>query len=314
MDHPMNDATDDPTDDLMQPNGVNGLTGEYLLPAVSPHELAATIRGEEYTSADAKRLQHLDQQTSGDHLGLPFDIDPSDPARAGWGVVFAADATPEVRAALEPLIEHRRAQVGDDERVAILEFDGSSTWADWLARHGVAPGNIDPTKVPYYLLLVGSPTRIPFRMQYLLDVEYCVGRLDFDDPLDYRRYADSVIAAESGSVAGRDRTVQFFGTRHRGDRATIMSANSLVSPLAEGDGAVAASLPPHAIGDDEHPRHLGDHQRGERPVWNTGRQIPHQNRTRLHFSFLSCFLPCERVQSTRFARPMFLYSQHFARR
>ena len=56
-----------------------------------------------------------------------------------------------------------------------------------------------PAKLPYYVMLVGSPEQIPFEFQYLLGVEYAVGRLSFDDATDYARYANSTIAYESGA-------------------------------------------------------------------------------------------------------------------
>ena len=92
-----------------------------------------------------------------------------------------------------------------------------------------------PTKVPYYVTLVGGPDAIPFDFQYLLDVEYAVGRLAFDTPDLYRVYAEGVAAYETAAAGPRNtKEVVYWGTRHPGDRSTQMSADSLIRPLAEG--------------------------------------------------------------------------------
>jgi hypothetical protein len=138
-----------------------------------------------------------------------------------------------VKAALQPLIDHRAAHVAAD-RLKLLEYRPGESRQRWLARHGVAAGNVDPARVPYYLLIVGSPSRIPFGFCRELALEYAVGLLTFDAPADYAAYAAGVLAVERREVAPRSRRVTFFAPRHDFDAATQLSADRLVKPLAEG--------------------------------------------------------------------------------
>ncbi|MFO0798038.1 MAG: hypothetical protein U0804_11205 [Gemmataceae bacterium] len=104
-----------------------------------------------------------------------MDVDPTNVARAGWAVVLPAAAPPELLAAVQPLIDHRKKGVPPD-RCKLLQYRPGEGMKPWLARHSIAPGTVDPRKVPYYVTLVGGPTDIPFDFQYLIDVEYAVGR------------------------------------------------------------------------------------------------------------------------------------------
>ena len=145
--------------------------------------------------------------------------------KAGWAIVFGAAPASSVRDAL-PLIEHRRKQAG--RLLKELDYNGEQL-RDWLGKQGVSPGNMKPAKLPYYVMLVGSPEQIPFEFQYLLGVEYAVGHLSFDDATDYARYASSTIAYESGATFPRPQIS--YGTRHRADDATKLSATFLIDPL-----------------------------------------------------------------------------------
>ncbi len=169
-------------------------------------------------------------------------VDPTDLAQAGWGVIYPYEdprQPPRVQAiqeALQPLLDLRRSQAGQYFKV----YEGgdgyrpNDTAAKFVARHGARvsdPG--DPEKLPYYLLIVGSPEEIPFHFQYQLDVQYAVGRIDFGDDLAaYAHYARNVVAAEAGGRRLAQR-VAFFGVSHAGDPATRMSAERLVEPLSQ---------------------------------------------------------------------------------
>jgi hypothetical protein len=177
------------------------------------------------------------------HLVLIEGLDPKDLAQAGWGVIFAPGVDPAVRQALAPLLEHRHAQAGGAwPRGRFRVFDGPDGYRpgesshEFLARHGLGPGPVDPARgVPYYLLIVGTPGHIPYRFQYLLDVQFAVGRLAFDTVEEYAHYAHSVIAAETSTapVLSTQRTCTFFGVENEGDPTSQITTRALVAPLAD---------------------------------------------------------------------------------
>ena len=211
-------------------NGINPDTGDYVA-AVELDQLGPLLLA---VPGDERRARYLEMR--GDRsptFGLPFDVDPLDVAGAGWCAVFSVEEDDAVRAAIAPLLEHRQAQVKDD-RLKVLDHRPGEDFLSWLGRNGAHPGSPEPTRVPYYVLLVGPPTRIPFEFQYLLDGEYSVGRLAFDEPDQYRCYAESVIAYEQAPPVTTPPHAVFFGTNHLGDRATNMSASLLLEPLAAG--------------------------------------------------------------------------------
>jgi hypothetical protein len=221
-------------DDLIYANGIDGRTGEYLVRPLRPAELAERARRPSEDPEVERWLRLAWENISQPHLGIPFDVDPVEVAEAGWAVVVSTAETTDVATALAPLIEHRRRQAGP--RVRVLDHRPGETWTAWLGRHGVGPGSIDPDKVPYYLLVIGRPGLIPFSFQYLLDVEYAVGRLDFDDADGYRRYAEALVGYEEATAPPHGDAVVFFGTRHAFDGATQLSADRLVRPMADSFG------------------------------------------------------------------------------
>jgi hypothetical protein len=212
-------------------NGVNGLTGEYLVPPMDASDAAALARRPPVESEAADWSAQAGRDRAKDKLGLPFWIDPTDVAQAGWAVVYSSEEGPEVKEALAPLIAHRREKAGD--LLKVIDYQPAGSWQEWMDARGIGAGTVDPRTLPYYVLLIGPPTGIPFQFQSLLDIDRAVGRLDLDAPADYGRYAESLVAHETGQGPARDRTVTFFSTTH--DDATRLSAERLVAPLAGGD-------------------------------------------------------------------------------
>ncbi|HKR65242.1 MAG TPA: hypothetical protein VJZ00_16035 [Thermoanaerobaculia bacterium] len=206
------------SDEGLAMNGVDGASGEYLEP---PRALDAFLQ-----HIEAQRNAHLTARVDAEAgtYGLPPDVNPLDLREAGWALVTHADE-PEIRDALAPLIEHRRTM---SDRVRLLTYSGQTS-SRWLAEQGVGVSDLLPSIVPYYLLIAGNSSRIPFRFVHELGVDYAVGRLELDTADDYRRYAEQLIAHESR--APRDQhTVEVFGPRH--DPATKLSADRLLTPLA----------------------------------------------------------------------------------
>ena len=158
-------------------------------------------------------------------------VDSLSLASSGWGVVFPKDLSSEIRENLQPLLDHRRRQATrwNEEFYKELVFESGDTKQRFTSRYEVMHGPVDPARgLPYYLMIVGGPKEIPYSFQYLLDVPFAVGRLYFDNPEDYGRYARSVIEAERGHHQLRPE-MTFFSVA--GDKITTVMADRFVDPL-----------------------------------------------------------------------------------
>lgn len=229
--------------DKLIANGINGVTGNYDFAPVTVGDLAQSLKGAPPTEAAPEHIVARGRKLRETPFSraLPWGVEPHDLKRAGWAIVLPKDIDPKVREKLGPLIEHRRAQVGDKDRVKELDYFPTEDASGWLARHGVTWGNISPTQVPYYLLWVGPPDLMSFEVSHEIDSDYCLGRLDFETADEYGRYAESVVAYEKAAAVRNTREAAFFGVRHPFDPATQMSADWLVTLLADGRPASGAT-------------------------------------------------------------------------
>lgn len=220
-------------------NGIDGTTGKYLLPPLTPAEVAAIGLREKNDPKVLARLkawvEDHEVEESAERRKRIFDGNPKDLAETGWGVVFASDVKPKTKEALSKLLDHREGEATKNNKsyFKVFHHQPGQTAAEFLRDNGVRPdAAADPDRgVPYHLLLVGSPESLPYQFQYELDVTYAVGRIHFESDDDYRTYAHSVVAAEGR--ARLPRRVALFGVKNGTDPATGQTADRLIAPLGE---------------------------------------------------------------------------------
>ncbi|TLN17674.1 hypothetical protein FDZ74_07325, partial [bacterium] len=114
-------------------NGINAATGDYF---TRPMTVKQVVR-QALRERDRRIPIFLRAVWGAEHLGP--EPDWSEPAEAGWAVVFHQAEDPRVREALQPLIDHRRGQI-DPARVRVLEYQEGESKQEWLARYGISAG------------------------------------------------------------------------------------------------------------------------------------------------------------------------------
>lgn len=132
--------------------------------------------------------------------------------RVGWGLVVPDrdDVSPIERARgidlSEPLQDLVRSRGdasilrwrSDVHEGRLRRYDANGKPADLLLTG--ARGSGGPSSIPYYLLIAASPKQIPWHVQYLLQADAFVGRIDLhDDAL--ARYVDALMSDWSGCAA-----------------------------------------------------------------------------------------------------------------
>lgn len=221
-------------------NGVSGIDGSYPFPRTTVADLAALARGEKLERRFLDKLKMWLDDFLSPGRGSEDEFDPSHLKSAGWGVIFSRDSDPRIREALRPLLDWRQGQAAALDEKRYRELWGENGYAhgesiyDFLYRHDAEFGTVDPSQMPYYLLLVGGPDEIPFSFQYDLDVLYAIGRLDLRSPKEYASYAESVVAAEKARATfspKAENRMSFFCPNNP-DNVSLRLRQELVGGLA----------------------------------------------------------------------------------
>ncbi len=230
------DTTSADSDDLVYFNGIDAETGQYGVKPQTIDEIAQLARA----NPQVDPMRALRGETEMRSFGLPPGVDYEKLAQAGWGIICHENAPADVKTALKPLIDKRAREAGSLFKT--LDYRTGEQVRDWYRRYEIRPGSVDPEVVPYYLLIVGPPEGIPFEFQYLLGVDYAVGRVSFGSADGYARYAKSVAAYETASAIQSAKQIAYWGTRHLGDGATKLSSSLLIDPLANGNPTLPGRL------------------------------------------------------------------------
>ena len=199
-------------------NGIDAERGGYFEPPMAEADVLHRLAG---------RLPAPDAIT-----GVRLDVCPDSLAEAGWGIVWPGEVDPEIEQALAPLLDLRRAQTAEAGPGRFFSFHyRGETGEAFLSQHGASlGGTVKPETFPYYLLLVGEPSEIPFNFQHRLGQSHLVGRLCFDAPEAYGWYAANAVTAERGDFVRPKRAV-VFGVHHPDDPPTDSSLAHLVRPV-----------------------------------------------------------------------------------
>lgn len=201
---------------LLYLNGLDATTGRPLIDPVSPQALV-----QQFLSLFDPEQRRRDRENYRWERFVPFDeYRLDDPAQVGWGLLVHVDEADAMQERLTGLIKHRDGRV--------LLYRGESV-REWKEAHQADA--INPDRFPYYVLIAGSPTRVPYDLQFSLAVLQAVGRIDFDDPDTYACYAQTVVNQETGQAPMPGRRAIFFAPRHAGDYATDQVNQHLVGPI-----------------------------------------------------------------------------------
>jgi len=226
--------------DLFLPLGVQAETGE-LLPTIESDTLAdfSSLPVEAHLADLPKSMAENWQDAP--PFGTDCDVrDMNNLAETGWAILFSNETSDNVKRMLQPLIELRQRQVGNDALFKIFDggesFQKGDTAETWLSRRsadGIPMADVDPAKgVPFYLLIVGSPEEIPFEFQYGLDLFWAVGRLWFPTAAEYGQYAEAVVRYENaGTRVETARQMAIFAPRNGQDKAMELLTENLAVPM-----------------------------------------------------------------------------------
>lgn len=162
--------------------------------------------------------------------------------RVGWGLILAeqpgtsqadllanTDAPPKIRELIAlrndaPVFRFRKnaADVYNLLRNHKAKKDVTISGSP----RGTAPGAL-----PYYLLIYGPPTDVPWELQYILNANHCVGRLDLTGTA-LENYVDALMN-DFASTSADPNSAVVWATDHGASDITRLMRNAIAVPLSQ---------------------------------------------------------------------------------
>jgi hypothetical protein len=164
--------------------------------------------------------------------------------QVGWGVVIPDGfQIPEV---LRELIASRAKAIGTSPDALIYRYLESAPLGiryavlrNYAAKRDIAvegaPNGVAADALPTYLLIVGAPTEIPWRLQYVLNATRCIGRVSLrGDALS--NYISAVLRWDDlnsppSNTAARQSHAVVWAVDHGLDDITHLMRESIAGPL-----------------------------------------------------------------------------------
>jgi hypothetical protein len=217
------------SEQMLHINGVSASTGKPLVDSISYESLANHL----IQIVDPKELEKENEPYVQLKARLRFgQFEYDNPQNVGWTLLTHKDEKEDMEDYLSVLLDHRDAK-------ETLTYNGENL-SNWMLINKALVTN--PQLCPYYILIAGSPEKIPFNLQFLLDIPQAVGRIHFDNPNDYRQYAANIVEQEKYGRNLPEKKAVFFAPDH--DPATNEIHTKLVKPLVEGlPGAMKEKIP-----------------------------------------------------------------------
>jgi hypothetical protein len=177
-------------------------------------------------------------------LADPWDW--KDP-RVGWGLILR-DGAP-LSAPVQYLRNHRQyggrpaplfryKANSNDAFVRLRNYDAGKD----INING-APMGTAVDALPQFLLICGSPEAVPWRLQYILNANRCVGRLDLDGP-ELANYIGTLLKNWEGAAARSDAAVVWAVVNNPEDITGLMrtSIAAKVAASLGGDSDIAPNM------------------------------------------------------------------------
>jgi hypothetical protein len=200
--------------------------------------------------ADDVRPWALGGPPTGEGYMPPHPADPADwrDSRIGWGLICAEphDVTREQLIALDDMPEDLKTLVAA-RGGKVLRYRAGAKFADWTLRDYAGGGDVftaaskmgmGPKELPGYLLIYGSPTDVPWHVQFHLQSVRHVGRLDLEGD-GLHNYIAALLSEWKDSAASYAHPVVWAVDQRAGEITTLMRdavAKPLYAALACDDG------------------------------------------------------------------------------